>query len=136
MQKPTNTIRIAAIAFFLTTAGMAYGQDESMDMDPTDDQSVDGTGGQRSVDGTGRQRSLEDGTGGDERSVDGTGDQRSVDGTGRRYTVQAGDTLGSIAAELFGDASKYRLIYQANSSILNDPNELSPGTELVIPAQD
>ncbi len=47
------------------------------------------------------------------------------------YTVQPGDTLGKIARTVYGDASKYPLIQQANN--LATPN-IWVGQVLVIPA--
>jgi nucleoid-associated protein YgaU len=51
----------------------------------------------------------------------------------RRYTVQSGDTLSKISRQFYGDASQYMKIFSANRSILKDPNNISPGQELVIP---
>jgi nucleoid-associated protein YgaU len=51
----------------------------------------------------------------------------------RRYTVQAGDTLSKISRAFYGDANQYSKIFNANRSILQDPNKISPGQELVIP---
>lgn len=50
------------------------------------------------------------------------------------YTVQAGDYLGKIAQNVYGDASKWSTIYDANRSVLRNPNALVPGQVLVIPA--
>jgi nucleoid-associated protein YgaU len=51
----------------------------------------------------------------------------------RRYTVKPGDTLSKISREFYGDANQYSKIFNANRSILRDPNTISPGQELVIP---
>lgn len=51
----------------------------------------------------------------------------------RRYTVKAGDTLAKISREFYGDANQYTKIFNANRNILNDPNKISPGQELIIP---
>jgi nucleoid-associated protein YgaU len=51
----------------------------------------------------------------------------------RRYTVQAGDTLSNISRQFYGNASQYMRIFNANRGILNDPNTISPGQELLIP---
>lgn len=51
----------------------------------------------------------------------------------RNYIVQPGDTLGSIARELLGDGRRWRRIYAANRDRIEDPHELTPGMELVIP---
>ena len=49
------------------------------------------------------------------------------------YTVQSGDTLGKIAAQLYGKASKYPVIFEANKPMLSDPDKIYPGQSLRIP---
>ena len=49
------------------------------------------------------------------------------------YTVQSGDTLGEIAAQHYGDAGKYPIIFEANQPMLTDPNKIYPGQSLRIP---
>jgi nucleoid-associated protein YgaU len=51
----------------------------------------------------------------------------------RRYTVRAGDTLSKISREYYGDPNQFNKIFNANRSVLKDPNSISPGLELVIP---
>ena len=51
------------------------------------------------------------------------------------YTVQPGDTLGGIAQKLYGSASKYMVIFEANTPMLKDPNRIYPGQVLRIPPQ-
>ena len=51
----------------------------------------------------------------------------------RRYTVKSGDTLSKISREFYGDAGKFMTIFEANRNVLQDPNKISPGQELVIP---
>lgn len=48
------------------------------------------------------------------------------------YVVQAGDTLGTIAAKFYGDAKVYAVIAAKNG--LKDPNKIQVGQKLVIPA--
>jgi nucleoid-associated protein YgaU len=55
-------------------------------------------------------------------------------GAGRTYTVQAGDTLGGIAKQHLGDASKYTKIFEANRDVLSDPDKIKPGQVLKIPS--
>lgn len=50
------------------------------------------------------------------------------------YTVKSGDTLGKIAQELYGSASKYTVIFEANQPMLKDPDKIYPGQSLRIPA--
>lgn len=54
---------------------------------------------------------------------------------GRPYTVVDGDTLSSIAAQSYGDGSKWRTIWQANESRLRsgDPNLIFPGEVINVP---
>ncbi len=51
----------------------------------------------------------------------------------RRYTVRPGDTLSKISREYYGDPNQYSRIFDANRSVLDDPNTIRPGQELVIP---
>lgn len=60
------------------------------------------------------------------------GSDAAEDGTSR-YTVVAGDTLRAIAGQLYGDPNDWRPIYEANREVLDDPNDLAIGMELVIP---
>lgn len=49
------------------------------------------------------------------------------------YTVESGDTLGGIAKEQYGDASRYKEIFEANRATLDDPDRIYPGQVLRIP---
>ena len=49
------------------------------------------------------------------------------------YTVKPGDSLSSIAEEFYGDAARFRTIFQANRNVLEDPDEIFTGQELRIP---
>lgn len=51
----------------------------------------------------------------------------------KTYTVKSGDTLGKIAKEFYGNASKYPKIFEANKPMLSDPNKIYPGQVLRIP---
>ena len=50
-----------------------------------------------------------------------------------RHTVKSGETLGKIAKQYYGDASKYQQIFKANSDILKNPDMIHPNQELIIP---
>lgn len=50
-----------------------------------------------------------------------------------RHTVESGETLGKIAKQYFGNAMKYKEIFEANTDILKNPDIIHPGQELVIP---
>lgn len=49
------------------------------------------------------------------------------------YEVRAADTLSRISARVYGDASAWERIYDANRDLLATPEALSPGMSLVIP---
>ena len=57
-------------------------------------------------------------------------------GTGEQtYTVQTGDNLSKIAASFYGKQD-WKRIYDANRDQLDDPDKISPGQMLKIPAAD
>jgi len=50
------------------------------------------------------------------------------------YIVKSGDSLSKIAKELYGDASRWPDIYEANKELIGDnPNLIHPGQKLNIP---
>ena len=49
------------------------------------------------------------------------------------HVVVAGDTLGKIAKQYYGDSSLYMTIFDANKDQLKDPNKIFPGQKLKIP---
>ena len=50
------------------------------------------------------------------------------------YTVQKGDSLSKIAKHEYGDANKWRKIFEANRDTIKDPDLIYPGQELKIPS--
>ena len=54
---------------------------------------------------------------------------------GKGYTVQPGDSLSRIAKRELGSYNRWAEIYQANRSLVRDPNRLYPGMVLSIPGQ-
>ncbi|WP_298553415.1 LysM peptidoglycan-binding domain-containing protein [uncultured Algibacter sp.] len=50
-----------------------------------------------------------------------------------RHTVKSGETLGKIAIQYYGKASKYQDIFKANTDILKNPDVIHPDQELIIP---
>ena len=52
------------------------------------------------------------------------------------YTVKKGDYLSKIAKQVYGNANKYNIIFEANKPMLKDPNLIYPGQVLVIPPLD
>jgi nucleoid-associated protein YgaU len=51
----------------------------------------------------------------------------------RTYQVRAGDTLGKIAAQFYGDGSRWPEIFEANKDQLKNPDLIEVGMELRIP---
>lgn len=51
----------------------------------------------------------------------------------RTYTVVSGDTLSAIAQKMYGSASKYHQIFEANKPMLSSPDKIYPGQVLRIP---
>jgi nucleoid-associated protein YgaU len=53
--------------------------------------------------------------------------------TAATYIVQSGDTLSKIARQIYGDANKWNLIFEANRDKLTDPALIRVGMELRLP---
>jgi LysM repeat protein len=49
------------------------------------------------------------------------------------YVVKSGDTLSKIAAEFYGDANRWKEIFEANQDKIKNPNMIQVGQELRIP---
>ncbi len=49
------------------------------------------------------------------------------------YTIKKGDSLSRIAKHYYGDAMRYKEIFEANKDILDNPNKIFPGQEIKIP---
>ena len=52
---------------------------------------------------------------------------------GNTYVVVDGDSLSKIAKHHYGDANKWRRIYEANRTIISNPDLIHPGQRLHIP---
>jgi nucleoid-associated protein YgaU len=50
-----------------------------------------------------------------------------------QYTVKGGDSLSKIARHIYGDASAFQKIFDANRDILKTPDVIHPGQVLKIP---
>lgn len=50
-----------------------------------------------------------------------------------QYTVKGGDSLSRIAKYIYGDASAFTKIFEANRDILKTPDVIHPGQVLKIP---
>ena len=73
---------------------------------------------------------------GNVEGVEKVNDMMSVDQSqpeARFYTVVKGDTLWKIAAEHYGNGSKYQAIFEANRPMLSHPDKIYPGQMLRIP---
>jgi nucleoid-associated protein YgaU len=53
--------------------------------------------------------------------------------SGKTYIVAKGDSLSKIAQREYGDANKWRTIYEANKDVIKDPDLIYPGQELKVP---
>mgnify|MGYP004567117491 CR=1 FL=1 len=51
------------------------------------------------------------------------------------YTVQKGDTLWNIAKKQLGNGADYIKIYNLNKDKIKNPNQISPGQVLTLPAR-
>ena len=51
----------------------------------------------------------------------------------RTYTVVAGDNLSKIAKHFYGDANKWKRIFEANHDTIKNPDVIHPGQVLKIP---
>ncbi len=58
-----------------------------------------------------------------------------TDAEGAFHTVEKGDTLWAISEKAYGDGTKFRTIFEANTPMLSDPDKIYPGQKLRIPAQ-
>jgi len=51
----------------------------------------------------------------------------------RSYTVEKGDTLSAIAQRVYGRASYWKRIFEANRDTLDNPDRIHPGQTLTLP---
>ena len=54
-------------------------------------------------------------------------------GAAKSYTVKSGDTLSKIAKQMYGDASAWKKIHEANRAKVPNPDLIHPGDVLTIP---
>lgn len=52
----------------------------------------------------------------------------------KTYTVAKGDSLSRIAKHLYGNANRWRDIFEANRDQLDNPDLIQPGQVLKLPA--
>ena len=58
---------------------------------------------------------------------------RAPGSSGRTYTVVAGDSLSKIAKRVYGNPQKWRVIYEANRSLIKNPDLIHPGQIFTLP---
>lgn len=51
----------------------------------------------------------------------------------RTYTVVGGDSLSKIAKKIYGDAGRWKEIFEANKDQIKNPDLIHPGQVLKIP---
>lgn len=62
-----------------------------------------------------------------------TPESATADTGPQTYTVQSGDTLWAISEQVYGNGSRYMEIFEANIGILDHPDQIFPGQNLLIP---
>jgi nucleoid-associated protein YgaU len=65
--------------------------------------------------------------------VEGGGSSTAPETPQRTYTVKSGDSLSKIAKEVYGEASQWKKIYEANRDRIKNPDLIQPGWTLDIP---
>lgn len=61
---------------------------------------------------------------------------RVLEPTVQTYTVVGGDSLSKIAKKFYGDASKWREIFEANRDRISDPDLIQIGQVIKIPVEE
>ena len=49
------------------------------------------------------------------------------------YEIQEGDSLSKIAKDYYGEAAKWKVIYEANKNSIKNPDEVYPGQVIELP---
>ena len=49
------------------------------------------------------------------------------------YEIQEGDSLSKIAKDYYGEAAKWKVIYEANKNSIKNPDEIYPGQVIELP---
>ena len=62
-----------------------------------------------------------------------TADPTPASRAARHYTVVEGDSLSKIAKDQYGDANKWRTVYEANRDLIKNPDLIYPGQSFRIP---
>ena len=53
--------------------------------------------------------------------------------TERMYIVQSGDSLSKIAKKFYGDANRWKTLFDANRHVVKNPDIIQPGWRIRIP---
>ena len=72
----------------------------------------------------------------DETQTVPSGNGTESDTSGTWHTVKLGDSLSQIAADVYGDLTKWPLIFEANLDQISDPDLIEIGWRLFIPPLD
>ena len=59
--------------------------------------------------------------------------ERPSPALGFGYEVQSGDSLSKIAKHVYGDASRWKEIWEANKAAIPNPDLIHPGQQLSMP---
>jgi nucleoid-associated protein YgaU len=59
--------------------------------------------------------------------------ERSAAAKAKTYVIEAGDTLAKIAQKVYGDASRWKEIFEANQDAIQNPDMIEVGQKLKIP---
>jgi len=51
----------------------------------------------------------------------------------RSYTIEKGDTLSAIAQRVYGKASHWTRIFEANRDTIDNPDRIQPGQVITLP---
>lgn len=51
------------------------------------------------------------------------------------YEIQKGDSLSAIAKRQYGDAGKWKMLYEANKDLIDNPDLIYPGQRIRLPEE-
>jgi nucleoid-associated protein YgaU len=57
----------------------------------------------------------------------------TTSGEPRTYVVRKGDSLSKIAKVMYNDAKQWKKIFEANKTLIKNPDLIQPGQKLIIP---
>lgn len=57
-----------------------------------------------------------------------------IEKNGEPYLIRRGDTLGRIAGQLYGDRTKWRVLWQNNRKLIRNPNRIYAGFTIYYPS--